>query len=96
MSKMDCPIHGQQGKVAIGVHKRMCHVCYNEMLRTGKSDNATILDERWRIFEQAARLWKEMELPLWPVKGWADGMDTVWDVPGVLEEAARRIREKID
>lgn len=94
--KVGCIRHGRQGLVALGERRFMCVLCYNHMLRTGDSEDATIVDGRSRIFEEAATLWEEMDLPVFEVKGWMDGRNMKWDIPGVLREAARRIREGID
>lgn len=96
MSKLNCQIHGRQGKVAIGGHKSMCFMCYNDMLRAGDSETFTIVDERYKILKQAADLWAEMNLPPFEVRGWDHGEYKKWTIPELLGEVADRLKEKVE
>lgn len=51
------------------------------------------MKDKFRIFEEAADLWEELELPEFDVQGYLDGKAATWDVPDVLRTAAQRLRE---
>lgn len=44
------------------------------------------------VFKRAARLWEDLTLPPFQVKGYLDGVWTTWSVPNVLRTAANRLR----
>lgn len=94
MSKLNCPSHGKQDKVALGMYRTGCLVCYNEMLRTGNSEDMFTVDERHRILSEAAALWQEMDLPPFEVRGWSHGEHMKWTVPELLRDAAERLKKK--
>ena len=58
--------------------------------------SCAIVDGRPHIFEEAAKLWEEMELPPFEVKGWSHGEHRTWTVPALLKEAAERLKENKD